>query len=77
MVPALAPAPSLPPSGLSFPIWRRNHESSVLGSLIHVSLVWVIGQAVGDTLPGPASFLLGAPESGAQNELSAWLDAIS
>lgn len=53
---ALAPAPSLPLSGLSFPIWR-SHESSVLGGPIHVSLVWVIGQAMGGTLPLAASCL--------------------
>lgn len=57
VVPALASAPSLPLSGLNFPIWRRNHESSVFGGPIHVSLVWVIGQAVGDTLPLAASCL--------------------
>lgn len=84
--PALLPAPSMPwtssfPSqGHSFHIWRREHWFSVPGGPIHVSLVWVIGQAVGDFSPGgqrsEAAFsLLGAAEFGAWDELSAWLEA--
>lgn len=57
LVPALPAAPSVPwtspfPSqGLSFHIWRKKHQSSVLRDPTHVSLVWDIGRLWGTLCP--------------------------
>lgn len=48
---------SFPSQGLSFHIWRRQHWVDVPGGPVRVSLVWVIGKAVGDTSPLVASGL--------------------
>ena len=54
---------SFPSRGQFLRVWGRQHWFSVLGGPIHVSLVWAIGQGVGDTFPLVAEGCIFSPMS--------------